>query len=85
MAGEFQGCHEDFASERALESGWESRISLVEEVEMQNYLSRNVFRAFTFGAEISDRGSWVGLVRTGEGLLFLRFFLSVFDQLAQAF
>lgn len=84
MASEFQGCHEDFASEGALESGWESRISLVEEVEMQNYLSRNVFRAFTFGAEISDCGSWAGLVRTGEVLLFLRFFLSAFDQLAQA-
>ncbi len=65
MASEFEGCHEDFASERALESGWESRISFVEEVEMQNYLSRNVFRAFTFWAEIRD--FMAGLVQRGEG------------------
>lgn len=79
MASKFEGCHEDFAPEGALESGWESWIAIVDEVEMQNHLSRNVFRAFTFGAEIGDLGNRVGLGRAGAGRLFSCFFPSVHD------
>lgn len=85
MASEFQGCHEGIASERALESGWESWISLVEEVKLQNYLSRNVFRAFTFGAEIGDSLVEAGLAECRQRLALVLFFSSAFEQLTLAF